>query len=193
MKKEWRALLKALLFSSFAVLLFGLRVDGVVVPWLMEYGLQGQKLFGVASIAATLELLYWYWYAGWAYGYLAKKPAESRLTRLVRRMDPRKNENVFARRVAKWSCGLSWSKAALVMGGLGFIPTLGWMAGFAVSRARKSRVVLIPLLATNPVKVLFLGHVYSYFPWPVRYGIIITLVLFLPAIYRRLRRQNGYD
>lgn len=51
--------------SIVAALLFLCSVDVVVMPLMSLIGIAGVALFLVAVSAASAEVAYWYWYAGW--------------------------------------------------------------------------------------------------------------------------------
>ncbi len=48
-----------------AITLFFLNVDYVIMPLLALHGVRGLALMICAMFAATGEVLYWHWYAGW--------------------------------------------------------------------------------------------------------------------------------
>ncbi|HXV27220.1 MAG TPA: hypothetical protein VD862_04330 [Candidatus Paceibacterota bacterium] len=61
-----------------AVFFFFLNVDLVVMPFVATvWGFDGWRLFLVAALAATTEVEYWHWYAGWlARNISASQPAK---------------------------------------------------------------------------------------------------------------------
>ena len=48
-----------------AVTVGSLNIDLVIIPLFLRRGLAGLKLFGIASILSTIELVFWYWFWGW--------------------------------------------------------------------------------------------------------------------------------
>lgn len=66
--------------SLVTALVVVLNVDLVVMPALAAFGVHGWTMFWVATIAATAEVLYWHWYAGW----LARNMTSTRPARRLR-------------------------------------------------------------------------------------------------------------
>jgi len=56
-KKNWPFL------AATAVAL--LNIDLIVIPFLLKAGFAGLRLFAIASVLSTAELIFWYWFWGW--------------------------------------------------------------------------------------------------------------------------------
>lgn len=56
--------------SVLAVVCLALNVDFVIMPALSSFDITGWDLFWCATVAATAEVLYWYWYSGWLARYI---------------------------------------------------------------------------------------------------------------------------
>ena len=69
-----------------AVIFAILNVDLVIMPALSEFDVSGLPLFLAAISAATIEVLYWWWYAGWvARNVKRSQPVQRTSSRFVKR------------------------------------------------------------------------------------------------------------
>lgn len=67
--------------TILAIVFVFLNVDLVIMPALSEFGVNGWRLFLAATTAATIEVLYWEWYAGW----IARNVQQTKPVRRTRR------------------------------------------------------------------------------------------------------------
>ncbi len=198
--------------SLTAIAFFLLNVDFVVMPVLASFGVCGWRLFWAAAFFATVEPVYWDWYAKWVVRNVKRTERIQRVTSAFVNQGLWQQCKAFARDKFDWFVEharihangggneeLRERAVALVRGtnvlmayplmlGLGIFPS-GWPLAIFLNRIFPVPGGFILFLAANAVKTYLIGLGYLSLPWWAKLLVVVAAALLLAFGVRNIVRK----